>query len=74
MPHIRNLLQPSPEVRNLLKKIRTSTSAETDKEANLNNFYIAGCVSSTDVKNITPITKIELLYPHYSYGTKQIVI
>ncbi|XP_019891042.2 transcription factor hamlet isoform X1 [Musca domestica] len=42
MPHIRNLLQPSPEVKNLLKKIRTVTSVDNDKEANLTTFCIAG--------------------------------
>ncbi|XP_075153921.1 hamlet isoform X2 [Haematobia irritans] len=42
MPHIRNLLQPSPEVKNLLKKIRTVSSVDNEKEANLINFCIAG--------------------------------
>ncbi|KAM7351453.1 hamlet isoform 2-T5 [Cochliomyia hominivorax] len=42
--HIRSFLEPSPEVKSLLKKIRTSTSLECDKEANFNNFYVAGCL------------------------------
>ncbi|XP_073820848.1 hamlet isoform X2 [Musca autumnalis] len=44
MPHIRSLLQPSPEVKNLLKKIRTIASADNEKEANLTSFCIAGCL------------------------------
>lgn len=41
--HIRSFLEPLPEVKSLLKKIRTSSCSE--KEANFNSFYVAGCVS-----------------------------
>ncbi|XP_065357349.1 transcription factor hamlet isoform X2 [Calliphora vicina] len=44
MSHIRSLLEPSPEVKLLLKKIRTSSNLECEKEANFNNFYVAGCL------------------------------
>ncbi|XP_013097839.2 transcription factor hamlet isoform X1 [Stomoxys calcitrans] len=45
MPHfIRNLLQPSPEIKNLLKKIRTVSSVDNEKEANLVNFCTEGCL------------------------------
>ncbi|XP_023303051.2 transcription factor hamlet isoform X1 [Lucilia cuprina] len=42
--HIRSLLEPSPEVKLLLKKIRISNNLEGEKEANFNNFYVAGCL------------------------------
>ena len=52
MSQIRNMLEPSSEVRNLLKRIRKISALECSKEANFNKFFVAGCVSSFNYFNL----------------------
>uniref|UniRef100_A0A1A9ZN97 Uncharacterized protein n=1 Tax=Glossina pallidipes TaxID=7398 RepID=A0A1A9ZN97_GLOPL len=52
-PHIRHLLKPSTEVLNLLKKIRSATAVDGEKEANLNHFYIRGFLWYETNRDIT---------------------
>uniref|UniRef100_A0A1A9WUU3 C2H2-type domain-containing protein n=1 Tax=Glossina brevipalpis TaxID=37001 RepID=A0A1A9WUU3_9MUSC len=41
-PHLRNILKPSTGTSNLVKKIRSVSAVDGEKEANVNNFYIGG--------------------------------
>uniref|UniRef100_A0A1B0AZ61 Uncharacterized protein n=1 Tax=Glossina palpalis gambiensis TaxID=67801 RepID=A0A1B0AZ61_9MUSC len=43
-PHLRNLLKPSTEVLNLLKKIRSAATVDGEKETNLKSYFIGGCL------------------------------
>lgn len=80
MSQIRNLLEPTPEVRNLLKKIRTTSTLECSKEANFSKFFVAGCVSSLlfyvyILTNCFSQRKLILYcYSYFSCGMKRTVI